>query len=100
MASDSTASGRATRAEAPPGAPPGSILVVDVGGKRVKILATGRTEPRKASSKGLTPARLVETVRDLARGWRYDAISIGYPGLVGPQGPRPRCCAPSWPTTS
>jgi len=68
---------------------PASILTIDIGGTKVKILATGQTEPRKApTGKDFTPARLVETIRTLAAGWEYEAISIGYPGLVGPQGPR------------
>ena len=79
-----------TSPEAPVGRPaPKSILVVDIGGTKVKILATGQTEPRKATSgKTFTPARLVEKVRDLAQGWTYEAVSIGYPGLVGTHGPR------------
>lgn len=68
---------------------PKSILVIDIGGTKVKILASGQTEPRKASSgKGFTPTRLVETARKLAEGWDYEAVSIGYPGLVGTHGPR------------
>src|SRR5439155_50365 len=70
-------------------AAPASILTIDIGGTKVKILATGQTEPRKApTGKDFTPAKLVETIRTLAAGWEYEAISIGYPGLVGPQGPR------------
>ena len=34
----------------------------------------------------VTPAKMVEIVQELAEGWDYDAISIGYPGLVGDQG--------------
>ena len=78
---------------------PTAILVVDVGGTKVKILASGQTEPRKApTGKEFTPARLVETVRTLAEGWEYEAISIGYPGLVGTQGPRsePGNLGPGW----
>jgi polyphosphate glucokinase len=80
-----------------PGSPP--ILVIDIGGTKVKILATGQTEPRKASSgKEFTPAKLVEAVRELAQGWDYEAISIGYPGLVGTHGPRsePGNLGPGW----
>jgi len=76
-----------------------NILVVDVGGTKVKILASGQTEPRKApSGKGFTPTKLVETVRELARGWEYEAISIGYPGMVGTHGPRsePGNLGPGW----
>lgn len=78
---------------------PTSILVIDVGGTKIKILAAGQTEPRKApSGKEFTPGKLVETVRELARDWEYDAISLGYPGLTGAQGPRsePGNLGPGW----
>ncbi|HUB07798.1 MAG TPA: ROK family protein [Myxococcales bacterium] len=59
------------------------ILTVDVGGTHVKVLRSGKRTPRKADSgPGLTPARLVTLVKKLADGWSYDAVSIGYPGLV------------------
>jgi polyphosphate glucokinase len=64
------------------------ILTVDIGGSSVKVLASGQTETRKRrSGKKLTPAKMVEIVQNLAEGWDYEAISIGYPGLVGDQGP-------------
>ena len=78
---------------------PSKILVIDIGGSKVKVLASGQTEPRKApSGRELTPTRLVETVRQLAEDWEYDAVSIGYPGLVGPAGPRsePGNLGPGW----
>src|SRR5215813_5559992 len=59
------------------------ILVIDVGGTHVKILASGEHEPRKISSgPAMTPKQMVAGVRELARGWRFDAVSIGYPGPV------------------
>jgi polyphosphate glucokinase len=65
------------------------ILSIDIGGTKVKVLASGQAEPRKAASgKGLTPPRLVEIVRELATDWEYDVLSIGYPGQVGDNGPR------------
>lgn len=78
---------------------PTSILVIDVGGTKVKILAAGHTEPRKApTGKGFTPTKLVDTVKALAHDWNYDAISLGYPGLTGVQGPRsePGNLGPGW----
>src|SRR5205807_10598205 len=47
---------------------------------------------------GLTPARMVEIVCDLAKDWEFEAISLGYPGLVGPGGPRsePGNLGPGW----
>jgi polyphosphate glucokinase len=60
-----------------------NVLVVDVGGTNVKILATGQDERRRfPSGPGLTPQRMVSGVKKLARGWKYDVVSIGYPGLV------------------
>jgi hypothetical protein len=80
-------------------AAPASILTIDIGGTKVKILATGQTEPRKApSGREFTPAKLVEVVRALAHDWEYEAVSIGCPGMVGPQGPRsePGNLGPGW----
>jgi hypothetical protein len=80
-------------------AAPASILAIDIGGTKVKILATGQTEPRKApTGKGFTPAKLVETVRALAHDWEYEAVTIGYPGMVGRHGPRsePGNLGPGW----
>jgi polyphosphate glucokinase len=60
-----------------------NVLAVDVGGTNVKILATGQDEPRKfPSGPKLTPKEMVAAVKKLAQGWKYDAVSVGYPGLV------------------
>jgi polyphosphate glucokinase len=59
------------------------VLVIDIGGTHVKLLATGQDEPVKfASGPALTPGQMVAGVRKLARGLKYQAISMGYPGLV------------------
>jgi polyphosphate glucokinase len=59
------------------------VLVIDVGGTHVKLLATGQDEPVKfVSGPKLTPAQMVAGVKKLGRGWKYQAVSIGYPGLV------------------
>ena len=59
------------------------MLVVDVGGTHVKILATGQKEFRKfKSGPGLTARQMVAGVKKLAGDWKYDAVSIGYPGPV------------------
>jgi polyphosphate glucokinase len=60
-----------------------NILVVDVGGTHVKVLATGQEEPRKFDSgPNLVPRSMVREVKKLTRDWDYDAVSIGYPGPV------------------
>jgi len=62
---------------------PANVLVVDVGGTHVKILATGQKQSRKFSSgPKLTAKRMVAGVKKVADGWKYDAVSIGYPGVV------------------
>ena len=59
------------------------VLVVDVGGTHVKILATGQEQEREmVSGPTLTPQAMVEGVRRLAADWQYDVVSIGYPGPV------------------
>ena len=59
------------------------VLVIDVGGTHVKVLATGQTEERKIpSGPNLTPGQMVSQVKRLTKDWEYEAISIGYPGPV------------------
>jgi polyphosphate glucokinase len=59
------------------------VLVIDVGGTHVKILATGEKVHREfVSGPTLTARAMVSRVKRLARGWKYDAVSIGYPGPV------------------
>jgi polyphosphate glucokinase len=60
-----------------------NVLVVDIGGSNVKILATGQNESRKfPSGPSLTPKQMVAGVKKLAGDWKYDVVSIGYPGMV------------------
>ena len=59
------------------------VLVVDIGGTHVKILATGQEQSREfPSGPTLTAKQMVAGVKKLAADWKYDAVSIGYPGLV------------------
>jgi polyphosphate glucokinase len=59
------------------------VLVVDVGGTSVKILATGQTIRRSfRSGRALTPKQMVSGVKKLATDWSYDVVSIGFPGPV------------------
>ena len=59
------------------------VLAIDVGGSHVKLLATGRRTPvRFDSGPRLTPAGMVRGSLAATSGWRYDVITIGYPGPV------------------
>src|SRR5271169_871106 len=60
-----------------------NVLVVDVGGTHVKVLVTGEGEPRKFSSgPTLTSQQMVAGVKKVTVDWKYDAVSIGFPGPV------------------
>jgi len=60
-----------------------NILVIDVGGTNVKILATGQKEPVKIpSGPKMTAKEMVKLVRAAASDWNYSRVSIGYPGPV------------------
>ena len=59
------------------------VLVIDVGGTHIKLLATGRKiRTEIPSGSAMTPAKMVKAVRQIARTWEYNAVSIGYPGPV------------------
>ncbi len=59
------------------------ILVIDVGGTHVKVLATGHTKwVEIPSGPKMTPARMVTAVRAATAGWKYATVSIRYPGPV------------------
>ena len=62
---------------------PTKVLVVDIGGTNVKLLAAGESEPRRfPSGKKLTPDFMVSGVKRTAEGWTWDVVSLGYPGFV------------------
>jgi polyphosphate glucokinase len=59
------------------------ILVVDVGGTHVKLLASGQKDPVNIDSgPKMTAAKMVKAVRKVTAGWDYSGVSIGYPGPV------------------
>lgn len=74
-------------------------LVIDIGGTHVKLLASGRRVPVKIDSgPQLTPRAMVKGVREATREWRFDRITIGYPGPVvnGRPARDPRNLASGW----
>ena len=59
------------------------VLAIDVGGTHVKVLLSGEATPRKfESGPALTPTEMVKGVKQITKDWKYDAVSIGYPGPV------------------
>jgi predicted NBD/HSP70 family sugar kinase len=74
------------------------ILVIDIGGTHVKLMIS-RTEKRKFDSgMRLSPRQLISQVKKTAEGWKYDAISIGFPAPVhhGRIMKNPKHLAPGW----
>jgi polyphosphate glucokinase len=75
------------------------IMVIDVGGDHVKILVTGQEAPRKfVSGPSMTAEKMVTGVLKAAEGWKYQVVSIGYPGPVLRDRPvlEPHNLAPGW----
>lgn len=75
------------------------ILVVDVGGSHVKVLASGQRTPIKIpSGPDMTAAAMVRDVRAAAKAWKYEAVSVGYPGAVlhGKPVAEPSNLGPGW----
>ena len=59
------------------------ILVIDVGGTHVKLRGTKHRIPREfPSGPTMTARKMVAKTKQLTSGWRYDAVTIGYPGPV------------------
>ena len=59
------------------------VLAIDIGGTHVKVLATGRKKHLQIDSgPTMTPKKMIAAVRAATAGWKYEAVSIGYPGPV------------------
>jgi predicted NBD/HSP70 family sugar kinase len=65
-----------------------NVLVIDIGGTQVKLFATGQKTPRRfTSGNRLTPSQMISRVKRSTARWRYDVVSLGYPGKVDHDGP-------------
>jgi len=76
-----------------------NVLVVDVGGAHVKLLATGQSDPRNfVSGPTLTAEQMVAGVKELTSDWKYDVVAVGYPGPVlhGRPVAEPHNLVPGW----
>ncbi len=75
-----------------------NILSIDVGGTNLKILATGQERRKVPSGRTMTARRMVSAVKKLAKGFDYDVISMGYPGVVleGRPAVEPRNLGAGW----
>ena len=59
------------------------VLAVDVGGSRVKALASNEDERRRfESGPTLTPQEMIAGVLEIAEGWTWEVVSVGIPTPV------------------
>lgn len=59
------------------------VLVIDIGGTHVKLLVSGADAHREFDSgPSLTPRRLISQVKRMAKDWKYNVVSVGFPGLI------------------
>jgi predicted NBD/HSP70 family sugar kinase len=75
------------------------VLVIDVGGRSVKLWHTGHQEHLKFDSgKALTPDEMVEQTKEEAKDWTYEAIALGLPCRVNNGRPveDPHNLGPGW----
>jgi polyphosphate glucokinase len=78
---------------------PKHILVLDVGGTHVKLRLDARGTVRKfVSGPAMTPALMLAQVGKLTAAMKFDAVSIGYPGVVvgGRIAADPHNMGPGW----
>lgn len=75
------------------------VLVVDIGGTNIKVASTDNRVPVKIpSGPQMTAKQMVDQVLIATHGWKFDRISIGYPGPVNHDRPlaEPHNLSPGW----
>ncbi len=59
------------------------ILAVDIGGTHLKFRTQQHAKATKVESgPKLTPAKMMAAIAAATKDWKYDHVSIGYPGVV------------------
>lgn len=58
------------------------VLVVDIGGTHVKLLMSLRDKREFDSGPAMTPRDFVGKMKENTDGWKFEAISIGFPSVV------------------
>ncbi len=59
------------------------ILVIDVGGTNIKAHVSHTQKTLKIpSGPQMTAKKMVKAILEATAGWKYDVVSIGYPGIV------------------
>ncbi len=58
------------------------ILVIDIGGTNVKLMMSRNDKRKFDSGPRMTPKQMVAKIKSMVAGWKFDAISIGFPAPV------------------
>lgn len=58
------------------------VLVVDIGGTSAKLMISPRIQRQFETGEKLTPKKFVSRLKETTAGWKFDAISIGFPSVV------------------
>jgi predicted NBD/HSP70 family sugar kinase len=58
------------------------ILVIDIGGTHVKLMMSRNDKRKFDSGPRMTPKQMVGKIKSMVAGWKFDAISIGFPAPV------------------
>jgi hypothetical protein len=74
------------------------VLVVDIGGTHVKLMISPAETRKFDSGMNFTPRQFAPAIRKTAAGWKYDAISIGFPSVIkeGRVKKDPKHLGPGW----
>jgi polyphosphate glucokinase len=75
------------------------VLVIDIGGTHIKVASSDTLVPIKiVSGPTMDATQMAQQVLSATAAWRYDCISIGYPGPVTHDRPlaEPHNLAPGW----
>jgi predicted NBD/HSP70 family sugar kinase len=59
-----------------------TVLVIDIGGTHVKLMLSARDRRKFDSGSRMTPAQWLRKLNQTTRGWKFDAVSIGFPAPV------------------
>ena len=76
-----------------------NVLVIDIGGTHVKVKTPRHREPVKIDSgMKMTPLKMVKQIQEASKDWKFDRVSVGYPGVVVHNKPihEPHNLAPGW----
>jgi hypothetical protein len=58
------------------------ILVIDIGGNNVKLMISRAQKRKFKSGRKMTPREMISGVKQQLNGWKFDAISIGFPSPI------------------